>query len=54
MRVTNWQRLVWQISVWMIAEIVLSGLGIDDLADYGEFQIGKSYGLQQTAIERIA
>lgn len=53
MKAIKWQRFLWHISCWMIAEIVLTGLGIDDLADYGEFQSGKSYLLPYQAIERL-
>ena len=41
---SSWQHLFWsrqalcnRILIWMMAEIVLNLVGIDDLADYSEF-----------------
>ncbi|MEM6352332.1 MAG: hypothetical protein AAF766_16375 [Cyanobacteria bacterium P01_D01_bin.14] len=31
------RQLVFRLSMWLIAEIVLSLLGLDDLADYAEY-----------------
>ena len=33
----NWRKLLTGIAIWLAAEISLSSLGLDDLADYGEF-----------------
>ena len=33
----RWQKLLVKISFWLVAEIFLNLLGIDDLADYSEF-----------------
>jgi hypothetical protein len=33
----KWKKLLVDISIWVIAEIVLNLIGLDDLADYGEF-----------------
>jgi hypothetical protein len=33
----RWRKLILQIAFWAIAEIVLNLIGLDDLADYGEF-----------------
>ena len=33
----NWRKLLTGIAIWLALEICLSSLGIDDLADYGEF-----------------
>ncbi len=33
----GWQKLLVKISFWLVTEIVLNLLGIDDLADYSEF-----------------
>ena len=33
----RWQKLLVKLSFWLAAEIFLNLLGIDDLADYGEF-----------------
>ena len=34
---THWQKLLVKIAIWLIIEILLTVLGIDDLADYSEF-----------------
>ena len=33
----KWRKLIANIAVWAIAEIVLNFMGLDTLADYGEF-----------------
>ena len=33
----QWTRLLLKITVWLCAEVALTVLGLDDLADYGEF-----------------
>lgn len=33
----HWQRSLVRTLVWLVAEICLSAIGIDDLADYSEF-----------------
>ena len=33
----KWSRLVIKIVVWLFAEIYLTVMGLDNLADYGEF-----------------
>jgi hypothetical protein len=37
----KWKNLLCQIAVWLVAEIILNLLGIDNLADYGEFVFDK-------------
>ncbi len=37
----NWQRALIKITIWLVAEIVLNVIGIDDLADYSEFVFEK-------------
>lgn len=32
-----WQNLIIKIVIWLTAEVLLTFLGLDDLADYGEF-----------------
>lgn len=32
-----WQKTVAKLVIWLAAEILLNFLGIDNLADYGEF-----------------
>jgi hypothetical protein len=34
---TQWQKTLLQISFWLIIEILLNLLGLDNLADYSEF-----------------
>ncbi len=34
---TRWKKLLVKIIVWLVVEILLTILGIDDLADYSEF-----------------
>jgi len=33
----RWKRTAVEITVWLVAEIVLNLLGLDELADYSEF-----------------
>ncbi|MGJ3249520.1 MAG: hypothetical protein ACFE0J_00105 [Elainellaceae cyanobacterium] len=33
----RWHIFLLKISVWLVAEVVLSIMGLDHLADYGEF-----------------
>ena len=33
----HWNKLLWKTILWLVAEIYLNFLGIDDLADYSEF-----------------
>ena len=37
----RWQKLLLTTTLWLVAEIWLNFLGIDDLADYSEFIFGK-------------
>ncbi|MBE9166314.1 hypothetical protein IQ238_01780 [Pleurocapsales cyanobacterium LEGE 06147] len=34
---TRWKKTLIEITVWVIAEILLNLLGLDNLADYSEF-----------------
>jgi hypothetical protein len=34
---TRWKKVLIEISVWIVAEILLNLLGLDNLADYSEF-----------------
>ncbi|WP_181256675.1 hypothetical protein [Merismopedia glauca] len=38
---TTWQQLTIKILFWLIVEVALNILGIDQLADYGEFIASK-------------
>jgi hypothetical protein len=33
----HWKNLMFRTTVWIVAEILLNVIGIDDLADYSEF-----------------
>jgi hypothetical protein len=33
----QWHKLLFKLTVWLCAEIMLNLLGLDDLADYGDF-----------------
>jgi hypothetical protein len=33
----KWSKMVIKLTVWLTAEILLSLVGLDNLADYGEF-----------------
>ena len=37
-----WTRIITRTFIWLAAEIVLSWIGLDDLADYGEFVFEKN------------
>ena len=34
----RWKKLFLQASMWLVAEVFLTCIGTDDLADYSEFQ----------------
>lgn len=33
----KWRKLLFNLSLWLVAEVVLTVLGLDNLADYSEF-----------------
>jgi hypothetical protein len=33
----KWKKLLFKVTVWLVAEIYLNLLGLDNLADYSEF-----------------
>ena len=35
----RWSQLFIQLLLWLSAEIILTCIGIDDLADYGEYHL---------------
>lgn len=37
----HWKKLCFKLTGWLIAEIILSFLNVDTLADYGEFILGR-------------
>ena len=36
-----WLKIIAKLTFWLVAEIVLNCMGIDDLADYSEFVFDK-------------
>jgi hypothetical protein len=38
----QWKNLLLKTMLWLIAEIVLNYVGLDNLADYGEFVFERS------------
>ena len=39
----HWKKLLAKAAVWLMAEILLTLLGLDDLADYSEFIFEKNF-----------
>ena len=39
---SRWRSALGRVFVWIAAEVILSVLGIDDLADYSEFVFDKN------------
>lgn len=44
----NWNKLIVNLTVWLVAEITLNAMGLDTLADYGEFLFGKHQTIEVT------
>lgn len=40
----RWKRLLIQAFLWLSAEIILTSIGLDDLADYGEYHFTSKQG----------
>lgn len=38
----RWKTLMTKATVWLMAEILLGLLGLDDLADYGEYRFSST------------
>ncbi|MGK7952506.1 MAG: hypothetical protein AB4368_27895 [Xenococcaceae cyanobacterium] len=36
----QWHRLLYKLTIWLVVEIVLNLMGLDDMADYSEFIFG--------------
>ena len=34
---TEWHKLLLKLTIWLVVEIVLNLMGLDDMADYSEF-----------------
>lgn len=39
---TVWRKSVTKIIIWLAAEVLLTAIGVDDLADYSEFIFEKN------------
>ncbi|WP_019509584.1 hypothetical protein [Pleurocapsa sp. PCC 7319] len=46
----QWKKLLLKISLWLVTEIWLSFLGIDNLADYSEYVLEKHIIVQPLLI----
>ncbi|WP_204141213.1 hypothetical protein [Halomicronema sp. CCY15110] len=49
----RWKRLFWQSIIWLAAEIILTSIGFDDLADYGEYHITSKHGAIAQLVQNI-
>lgn len=38
-----WQKLLVKMTFWLLAEIILTLVGLDDLADYSEFLLSEKF-----------
>lgn len=38
----QWDKLIVKLAVWLAMEVILSVIGLDDLADYGEYIFRRS------------
>ncbi|MEQ8467492.1 hypothetical protein [Coleofasciculus sp. E1-EBD-02] len=38
----HWKKLVFTTTLWLVTEIILNLLGLDNLADYSEFVFGRN------------
>lgn len=46
-----WVRFLTKLSIWLLLELILTCLGLDDLADYGEY-LSQGLLVQQTQYMR--
>ena len=37
----QWHKLLYKLTIWLVVEIVLNLMGLDDMADYSEFIFGQ-------------
>lgn len=40
----KWKTLLTQITIWLALEVLLTAIGLDDIADYSEFLIHRTSG----------
>ena len=48
----RWKFIFYRLLIWVVAEVVFSMLGVDDLADYSEFLLERSTPV--LAVQEIA
>jgi hypothetical protein len=50
----KWSKLLTKTSIWLCTEVALNGVGLGDLANYGEFvrhsQMGLAWGTELIAL----
>lgn len=44
----HWKKLVFTTTLWLVTEIILNLLGLDNLADYSEFVFGRNVNQGQS------
>jgi len=44
----NWKKLILNLTFWLASEITLNAMGLDTLADYGEFLFDKHQTIEVT------
>lgn len=43
---TSWQHSLAKITIWLVTEILLTCVGLDNIADCGEFVFGQEFSTQ--------
>ena len=50
-----WKQSLYRVIVWLVAEIILNCVGLDDLADYSEFIFeGNTINLDRITMYRLS
>lgn len=50
----RWKRLLLQSILWLSAEVILTSIGMDDLADYGEYHITSKLATVAQQINQVS
>jgi len=50
----QWKRLLVKTTLWLVMEIIMNFLGLDNLADYGEFVLGETLQQKTISIQHLA
>ncbi len=45
----QWHELLYKLTIWLVVEIVLNLMGLDDMADYSEYIFGRG-GIEISSI----